>query len=86
MRKQKKSKKLTFSEKCSIAGSAGAASRWQNHKKIPTTHMRIYKDDYAYLVDLSYFNRVPVVLMVHRFIQYIRDNHGLSKFWSSDND
>ena len=34
------------------AGSIGAFVRWQNHVKKPTTHIRIYKDDYNKLVSL----------------------------------
>lgn len=81
-----KKKKLSLSEKCSLAGSAGAASRWKNHAIKSTTHMRIYKDDYDYLACLSRNNGVPVVLLVHRCIQHIRHRHGLSALWSSDND
>lgn len=86
MRKQKKSKILTLSEKCSLAGSAGAASRWKNHEIKPTTHTRIYRDDYDYLAGLSRNNGVPVVLLVHRCIQHIRLRHGLSALWTADND
>lgn len=78
-------KKLSLSEKRSIAGSAGAASRWENHEKKPTKLVRMYQDDYDYLADLSRINCVPVVLLVHRCIQHIRFNHGLSALWSSDN-
>ena len=34
------------------AGSIGASVRWQDHVKKPTTHIRIYQDDYNKLVSL----------------------------------
>ena len=81
-----KNKKLSLSEKRSIAGSAGAASRWENHEKKTTKQVRMYTDDYDYLAGLSRNNGVPVVLLVHRCIQHICNRHGLSALWSSDND
>lgn len=86
MSKSKEPKKLTLTEKRSIAGSVGAASRWENHEKKPTKLVRMYTYDYDYLADLSRNNGVPVVLLVHRCIQHIRLNHGYSSLWSSDND
>lgn len=85
MRKQKKSKILTLSEKRSIAGSAGAASRWENHDKIPTKLVRMYTDDYDYLASFSRNSGYPVVFLVHRCIQHIRNRHGFSAFSPSFN-
>ena len=78
-------KKLTLSEKRSKAGSAGAASRWENHEKKPTKLVRMYTDDYDYLAGLSRNAGYPVVLLVHRCIQHIRVNHGFSALSSSYN-
>lgn len=86
MRKQKKPKKLTLSEKRSIAGSAGAASRWENHEKKPTKLVRMYTYDYDYLDSLSLGLNLPVVLLVHRCIQHIRFCHRPSELRSADND
>lgn len=78
-------KKLTLSEKRSKAGSAGAASRWENHEKKPTKLVRMYTDDYDYLACLSRNFHYSVVLLVHRCIQHIRDQHGFSALFSSYN-
>lgn len=78
-------KELTLSEKRSRAGSAGAASRWENHEKKPTKLVRMYTDDYDYLATLSRNAAYPVVLLVHRCIQHIRAEHGFSALSSSCN-
>ena len=76
---------MSLSQKRSIAGSAGAASRWDNHEKKPTKLVRMYIDDYDYLDVLSRNTNYPVVLLVHRCIQHIRDCHGYSALSSSFN-
>lgn len=83
MRKQKK---LTLTEKRSLAGSAGAASRWENHKKKPTKQVRMYTHDFDYLDSISLGLNLPIVVLVHRCIQHIRCCHGPSALRSTYDD
>ena len=75
-------KKKNDVDQHSAAGKLGAASRWKDHETIPTKLTRIYTDDFNYLADLSANSGYPVVLLVHRCIQHIRDKHGYSSLWS----
>ena len=67
----------------SAAGKLGVASRWKDHDKKPTKLVRMYTDDYDYLAHISSNFGLPVVLLVHRCIQHIRDKHGSSAFSST---
>lgn len=79
-------KVLTLSEQRSMAGSVGAASRWQNHEKKFTKLVRMYTYDYDYLHSLSLGLNLPVVVLVHRCIQHIRVCHGPSALRSTYDD
>lgn len=56
----------------SAAGKLGAASRWKNHVKIPTTLIRVNKNDADYLTDLASFSGNSVAVLVSRIIQLLR--------------
>lgn len=60
---------LTISERNSIAGKAGAASRWKFHQKIKTTFIRIHQDDATTLTNLASSACVSVGVLVHRVLQ-----------------
>ena len=56
----------------SFAGSCGAASRWANHTKVYTTHIRIKKHDRDYLSTLASAHSVSVVDLVSMLCKRLR--------------
>ena len=55
----------------SFAGKRGASSRWKDHVKKPTTHIRIYQDDYDKLV--SMVGKFPSVYSITSAVAYAVD-------------
>ena len=53
------------------AGSIGASVRWQDHVKKPTTHIRVYQDDYNKLVSLV--GKLPTVDYISSAVAYAVD-------------
>lgn len=54
-----------------FAGSIGAAVRWKDHVKKPTTHIRVYQDDYNKLVSLV--GKLPTVDSISAAVAYSVD-------------
>ena len=65
----------------SFAGKCGSASRWKDHVKKSTTHIRVYKDDYNKLVSLV--GKFPSVDSISSAVTYAVDcvcsRRGLSR-------
>ena len=68
-------KKKNNVDRHSFAGKLGAAARWKDHEKKSTKLVRMFKDDYDFLANSSHGLGLPVIIMVHRCIQHIRDCH-----------
>lgn len=58
----------------SFAGKLGAASRWKHHVKIPSTLIRVNKNDADYLTNLAAVSSLSVAVLVSRLIQSLRAN------------
>ena len=58
----------------SFAGSCGAASRWKDHVKLETTHIRILKNDSDCIAVLSRRFRVAASSIVHCCLVNWRDD------------
>ena len=64
---------------CSYAGELGAESRWRGHVKIPTTLIRVQKNDAVSLTRLASLSSSSGATVVHSLLEHCSDYIRTSK-------